>query len=283
MKCLRSLLARFQWNSGPAPTPMPISGQSSIDRKELLEFLSDARDFWETYHTRKENSVWLGTTFYLAAVGALALAFFNNSGGDFPDRPSRIFLIVGIVLTGIVVQLFVNGQQEDRQIAGAMVAGFGKALSVAIADASSFANRLEPSVYRPRPRTQPHKCYVLPHFVCSLLADKSLEKPEGIRWNYIAPVFVMTLWIIGTSAIVTCWPAECIGLGAVISCLLGPCYYIISAAIAVLGVLAICFNWAGRIPWGNRSRGVAEAPCCSPYLEPKLQPQAACEQSANKS
>lgn len=86
------------------------TNQSMNIKQDILKFLSDTANLYESYHNHKELSAWGALVFYVLLIMGVLNAIKNE-----PTEPYKIGAIAFISIVGFIINCFICIQFEGRR------------------------------------------------------------------------------------------------------------------------------------------------------------------------
>lgn len=177
-----------------ANEPMSDRELSPEDRENLRAFLKDLRDHYESYHARKENSIWAATTIYVTGVFTLLVNIANKAA----FIPSIVFSL-HLVAIMYLIRKFIERQYSNRDFAARLVEACGILLSNLANPQNKFHySDMQSATYEFEGNRQE---YILPAVLCKCMKPKpeNLKRDEKRKrnWDKEATQGIITLstWI----------------------------------------------------------------------------------------
>ena len=164
---------------------------------EPATFLTNLRDNFARYHTRKESMAWLATTIYLGGILALGNLFIDGGVFKAVDVNLGYGVLSLILLTFVLTLAFIKKQLSDRTVAAHIVASCNDVLAYF----SDPEFKLTSSQLNTHKYEEGLHWFYFPEILVRQLKARE-HKPRYFLWNYISPYAVITVWTLAAEAFI---------------------------------------------------------------------------------
>lgn len=177
------------------------------ERDQLRQMVTEMRNHFEEYHSRRENIAWGAVTIYLAGIAAFPTVF--SSGNITLSLQTHIALAVVLLLTWFFVLHFVRDQFRGRHVAAAFVGACGEVIALL----SDPQYNMTYSQIRHTAVVLEGNVYSCPQILRRIVEggeDRDKQRlSKRPRWNELALLGVMAIWTNAAAFGIYCLPDSC--------------------------------------------------------------------------